>query len=648
VFSYIAESSRGGAKYTLRQFIGLFPGFKGVERVKHITDQFPDITQLDDFVGREGRVGDLLKAMQSAPGMKTPRPGLLGFVGKENLLGRFEDWFGVKRTGEGKARFWYEKACLEVVGVPYVFEIALAQTERPGRFFHGVNFSPTFDDPLAGTYFKHVHQKKGSKAGAIFEIYGYGAKGFLENCFAIKSDSCHDKLPFYSAAAVHLVCPAPQFLDKSKTKIKLPPEVVAGVAGAMYDAAKTLHQEGERRKKDAARQARADREREREKEGAEPFHTWAVPLAMPEALEHATGGGRYEVSQHTLYYAVRRFVQQHTKRPLTKENFEGKLLPAYKLKHPDVCPLIYAEARGTLYEPHTGKALELGTREVKAYKFPDWRYRRILFVEKQGLWPIFKKARLAERFDMAIIAGEGFATEACRVLFQHAQKGEYMLFSLHDADPSGYDIARTLREETARMPGYKVHVIDLGLTLKDALDLGLGVEEFTRKKAISQALKLTELERRYFVGKPKGPFSKHYNARRVELNAFTAPGLVEYVVRGLTAHGATEKLIPPDDNLPELAQDIFDELASERAKAEFHNILSLDELSEDLAEEFREMVSLNEAKDWIKAAFAKDPTLSWDGALKKKLAKKLTDKTKRMRAKVLEKLKKAIEELDLD
>ena len=75
-------------------------------------------------------------------------------------------------------------------------------------------------------------------------------------------------------------------------------------------------------------------------------------------------------------------------------------------------------------------------------------------------------AQLAEEFDMAIIAGEGYATEACRVLFDGADKGhQYKLAVLHDSDPYGYNIARTLQAETARMPGYSVKVIDIGLRL---------------------------------------------------------------------------------------------------------------------------------------------------------------------------------------
>ena len=68
---------------------------------------------------------------------------------------------------------------------------------------------------------------------------------------------------------------------------------------------------------------------------------------------------------------------------------------------------------------------------------------------------------------------------------------QYQLFVLHDADPDGYNIARTLREETARMPGYAVDVLDLGLRWADAMALGLDTEEFTRRRALPEGLALT-------------------------------------------------------------------------------------------------------------------------------------------------------------
>lgn len=78
------------------------------------------------------------------------------------------------------------------------------------------------------------------------------------------------------------------------------------------------------------------------------------------------------------------------------------------------------------------------------------------------------------------------------------------MFALHDADPHGYNIARTLAEETKRILGYPVKVIDLGFKLEEALDMGRLTETFTHKNALPSGLKLSAKEFAYFSGRPSG------------------------------------------------------------------------------------------------------------------------------------------------
>ena len=40
---------------------------------------------------------------------------------------------------------------------------------------------------------------------------------------------------------------------------------------------------------------------------------------------------------------------------------------------------------------------------MERYVFPAWRYDKILFIEKKGLWPVFEAAHLAERYDLALV-----------------------------------------------------------------------------------------------------------------------------------------------------------------------------------------------------------------------------------------------------
>ena len=180
------------------------------------------------------------------------------------------------------------------------------------------------------------------------------------------------------------------------------------------------------------------------------------PGSTPPAMTNTRSVSRF------LFYPVRKLIQRWTSKDLDYDYFSQDLLIECQRQHGPLRGLYY-DPRGVLYEAHSGKASPLGTREVDAYQFPAWLYDKILYVEKKGVWPILQAAALAERYDMAVIAAEGYATEATRVLFAQADKGQhYQLFVLHDADPDGYNIARTLREETRRMPGYAVEIIDLG------------------------------------------------------------------------------------------------------------------------------------------------------------------------------------------
>jgi hypothetical protein len=527
IFAHIRAAERGGRDLTLRDFVRQLRGLSGTAKAKLVCDRLPAVKRLADFTDRPGDVESLLQAMRS--GTQAPSPGILGEVGEGHFRQRFEQWFGIRR-------FWYKKVAGEVNGVAFVVEAALAETERPGRLFHGVNFSPTFDDPLAGTWL------------VADEFTAMGVAGFLERGHA---NPAHRSRATRTAAAFHLICPVLETLDKGKTRLKVPPQVAEAVGKALWSVVKDIYQEEERRRKDAAKQQKADRRREREQERpAAAGKEWTLKKAafhvMGQAVKDAAGDlGR--VSAHTLFYHVRPLIQEYTSEGLTSKYFEQTLLPMYQ-REVRTIPEVYYEPRGILYEPHTGTAIPLGTLEVEDYAFPLWLYDKILFVEKKGLWPVFQAARLAERYDMAIVAGEGYATEACRVLFANAERGrKYKLAVMHDSDPHGYNIARTLREETVRMPGHNVEVIDLGLRLEDALRMGLPTEGFTRKKKLPQGLRLNPVEKEYFEGRRAGP--KSWVCRRVELNALSSPGLIAYTEKGLQEAGMVGKVIPPDDVL---------------------------------------------------------------------------------------------------
>src|SRR5215207_3007974 len=262
--------------------------------------------------------------------------------------------------------------------------------------------------------------------------------------------------------------------------------VLGEIGETMFAVLKPWHEEGKRRVRDQLKEERAKARKEKAEAADEMFLNEASFLVLPEAIAHVRGGSSLPFNARRLFYAVRDRIQKHTTREFHPDTgydyFRDTILQNYQREYGKIEGLYY-DPRGRLHEPHGGATTDMGTREVEAYRFPAHVFNKILYVEKKGQFPLLDSAKLMERYDMAIMTGEGFATEAARTLLEQADKDEKMpIFVLHDADPAGYEIARTVREATDRMPEYSVEVIDLGLTVQQAVDKGLEPERFTRKK----------------------------------------------------------------------------------------------------------------------------------------------------------------------
>ena len=269
-----------------------------------------------------------------------------------------------------------------------------------------------------------------------------------------------------------------------------------------------------------------------------------------------------------------------------------------------------------MYEPHSGRVTQLGTFEVKNFIFPAHEYNKVLYIEKKGLWNTIKAAYLHQKYDMAVIAGEGYASEAVRILLDKAQAGQdYTIFVLHDADPDGYNIARTIRDSTKRMPDHNIEVIDLGLTVQDAIEMELSSETFTRKKELAGDLKLNALELDYFGGHLKwAGTKKSWLCKRIELNAMSAGQLVDYIDAGISRaiedRNLDKKVIPPEAVLSDTADALFEFDLGEKIDSFIAELLEVDKLKAALLKivggfddrEFKTEVSgyliKNELKTW--------------------------------------------------
>src|SRR5215216_6823902 len=383
------------------------------------------------------------------------------------------------------------------------------------------------------------------------------------------------------------------------------------IGDAIWSATKPLY-------KEAKRQERAARLPRRTYYAPEPkvYIKDIVFEVLPQAITNA--GTNF--SARDLYYATRALAYSHSDWEIGKtlgySYFSQTLLTEYQEERGLIAGL-WRDPRGHLHEPHTGNSVALGTREIAAYQFPEYTFDKILYVEKEGELPKLQAAKLGERYDMAICSGKGQPTEAVRTLFDRAEGGDYQLFVFHDADLDGYDIARVMAEETRRMPGYFVDVIDIGLTIEDAVEMGLVSEPFSRQRNISWELRmgLSGLAKEYLYQRPA--YGKGIKGHRFELNAILPDtSRIEYIERKLEENGVRGKVIPPEAALKERREKMYREKVEGWVDDIIAEMLDADKLKNKMVEEFEERFKLQGARAWIETGFKRDDTLSWRDALK--------------------------------
>ena len=208
VFSHIGHARKGGRDLPLGEFVRQFQGLTSTAKARAAVKQAglgEGFTHLSDFASgaNEEKVGLLLAAMQAAT--KEPKATALGAVGKEHFEAFFKAVYG--KVIEYK---YVRKSGTLPSGLPFTFEFALATLEEPGHLYCGINFSPTFGDPLEGT----------TLAGPQFRASGIS--GFLSQGYALpRTEKAWYQTPASVAVAAHIITPAPLFLDRGKTRLDM-------------------------------------------------------------------------------------------------------------------------------------------------------------------------------------------------------------------------------------------------------------------------------------------------------------------------------------------------------------------------------------------------------------------------------------------
>ena len=610
VYSYAAESRKNGDNKTLKRFISEFRGLSGRKKLQEVSGQFEGIKYLKDLENQPDEIGRLHDVMRQAT--KPVQPSILGEVGEEHFRRNFEQFTEGEMDG---FRYKAKRGLLED-GLPYVVEVAFAETKKGCIEYAGINHAFAYGDPFNSCDFEFTDRDRAVSGRGFFNMIES-----MYDPYGVFADSAY-------IVAVHLICPRLDFKDRGKTQPVIVEEIRDAVEQALITCTRDVYKDNKRHANEHMRQEtreRQQREKKRKQEEAGKIDKrTAVFLEIPEAVRQATGNFTLPASYRSVFYKIRPLIQKYelkTRRGKDELHLDyfRNLLKEYQ----QLCgsfPLVYAEPRGYLVEPHTGKRVDMGTREVAEYVLPENLFNKILYVEKLGLLPVFQAAKLAERYDCAIIAGQGFAVDAVKELLAKVDKEtDITICVLTDADPAGYEIRRTLQEETRFTPGHKITVCDFGLTIAEAEKWNLESEEAVQKKNLPAVLmdRLTVKEAEYFLPSRDhcldygGKITPPWPLRRVELNAFASDELITYVESKFKEYGIQEKVFPGkrmvNDTASESAKKVLEELI-QRAFMERFNI---EEMTRAICDQVKGNLASLDVAGKVAKALQPNPPEGW-------------------------------------
>ena len=368
---------------------------------------------------------------------------------------------------------------------------------------------------------------------------------------------------------VSLNCPNPLYLDTGKTVLDIGPfqshvtelltRAVRKLAGSMDDVRvgpNRITQKGE------------------------------TLRVLEAAIKETSSDGGFRFKQRQLWYVVRRMIGSRYPK---YEYFTNAILPEARRKGVPGLEDLLKEANSEMHTPRSKVPLVLSTEEEERYVIPEYSYNKVLYIEKRGFKDVITSNGFHDRFDIAVIGSQGESSEASRRLLSRIEdeakrRGEKIaLMCVHDADREGFDIFYTLR---GRSDGRWLELVDIGLSLTEARDLGYEFEDVVLEDAASLNAKLVEnlpdQELFFLTGKDRESLrtEKIKRYKRVELNAMT-PGVflgwLEGKLRGLGVEG---KVRPPDGVVVDSGKRAVREKVESIVREEFERAVDAKEIVE--------------------------------------------------------------------
>ena len=491
------------------QIANFVNSFRGLSDAPSLTDQ-PTIEALT----KDPRhIEALYKNMRDQS--KPPSPSLLASIGEQAILERITQV--ADRSTNPPHRYVVKQGTYaklvgdKPVSVPYIVEVMTVLTENAyRRLIVSINRSPKLDDPFG----RYVFAIKGKQVTGLLGILAENGISTFESATII----------------VNITCPNIQYKDLGKTEVDIEPfyqTVVDAVVKStgFYRSAK--------------RRYNAD-------SGNAPETTKKVTFdILPQAIAFVSSNCEYSYRQRQLWYVLRTIFDKKgwSQYSPNYDYFGDKIIPEAKSKPGINLSKLLKEANAELHEPRNTIPIYLSTEGQENYEIPLWKYNKILYIEKRGFRDVIITNHFHEKFDLAVIGGQGESSEASRALLKRIEESaeqrgvKIEILCLHDADLWGHDISLTLSHPSERMKDHNVKVIDLGLTLTEAISLGLKPEtvqlETPRKISRKLLRYLPEKELLLLTGKKslselEKPLS---TSRRVELNAFTPEQFMDWLAK---------------------------------------------------------------------------------------------------------------------
>lgn len=268
---------------------------------------------------------------------------------------------------------------------------------------------------------------------------------------------------------------------------------------------------------------------------------------MDEAFNLASTNGKYAITARQMWYKIREISGAPDE---AYTAFTQTVLTEWINNHPEYEDKINFANRGVFYIGD--KQDGLGTANVRNFinnigKAPntfncyggvsdnvyiddnfnvEYKYDKVLYIEKTGFDDIFKVEKIGEKYHMIIVSGQGFATRAAKTILYALQNKGLKLYCMHDLDISGVNIFKSFQTTNDKFE-HPIDIEDLGITIEDVYRYNIQPEQVEKGKSDrDKLLSMSDEYRSFFDG------ITHYN--RVELNAFTTEQILEIMDRKLS------------------------------------------------------------------------------------------------------------------